>query len=72
MKAALSTLLALIAFAAVYLVMSFCIPGLRIKLEAPPDVYFWASVRHAPLIKGLVSAAAALAAAILPAVFPHQ
>jgi len=43
------------AFCAFYLGLCFLIPGLRIKLEAPPMEYFFSSLSHLVLIKALVS-----------------
>ena len=62
----LSVALAAAVFAAVYLAMCYLIPGMRIKLAAPPAEYFRASVRHMAPLKGIVSLAAGLAAGALP------
>ena len=42
----LSVFLAAAVFAAAYLTMCYLIPGMRIKLAAPPAEYFRESVRH--------------------------
>ena len=39
-RTTLSLILLVVVFAAVYLTMSFAIPGFRIKLEAEPAVVF--------------------------------
>lgn len=52
-------------FFAAYNVMSFCIPGLRIKLDAEPLEYFLKSMSHMALFKIIVSAVAAY---ILPVI----
>ena len=48
-KKALSAILFLIIFVAVYLFICFGIPGMRIKLEAEPVELFFASITHMTL-----------------------
>ena len=59
-------ILAAAVFAAAYLTMCCLIPGMRIKLAAPPAEYFRESVRHMAPFKGAVSLAARLIAGALP------
>jgi len=54
-----------VVFVAAYLVMSFCIGGMRIKLEAEPMVYFAESIMHMAFFKGIVSLIAALIAGVI-------
>lgn len=44
-----------IGFVGAYLFLSFCISAFRIKLEAPPLEYFFASLKHMVLFKSLIS-----------------
>lgn len=60
--------LSAVIFAAVYAVMCFAIPALRIKLSAPPAEYFLASIRHMALFKAAVSLCAAVFAGVVSAV----
>ena len=62
----LSVLLTVAVFSAAYLAMCCLIPGMRIKLAAPPAEYFRESVRHMAPFKGAVSLAAGLIAGALP------
>ena len=55
-----------LVFARVYLALCYLVPGLRIKLSAPPAEYFRASVGHMVLFKGAISLIAGLLAAALP------
>lgn len=57
-------LIFIVTFVLSYIVMCY-LPSMRIKLEAPPDVYFWESVKHMALFKTAVSAAIGTAAAVL-------
>ena len=59
-------LLTVAVFSAAYLAMCYLIPGMRIKLAAPPAEYFRESVRHMAPFKGAVSLAAGLIAGALP------
>ena len=65
-KTILSLSLFLLVFVAVYLVLCFLIPGLRIKLAAPPMEYFFASIAHMVFFKALLSSLAAVTAAAIP------
>ena len=68
-KKIISLALFLITFIAVYLVICFAIPGMRIKLEAAPMEYFFKSVTHMAFFKTMVSLAAALILGVIPFVF---
>ena len=61
-----SGILFLLAFALVYLALCYLVPGLRIKLSAPPAEYFRESIRHMVWFKGAIALVAGLAAAGLP------
>lgn len=54
-----------VVFGAVYLLLSFAIPGLRIKLAAEPALYFVRSLCHMAAFKSGISLAAAGLTAIL-------
>ena len=54
-RKALSFVLFVVAFIATYLFICFCIPGMRIKLEAEPLEYFLASVTYMMLFKSVIS-----------------
>ncbi len=54
-----------VVFVAAYLVMCFCIGGMRIKLEAEPMVYFVESLRHMAFFKTIVSIVPATIAAVV-------
>ena len=49
--------LGIAAFLGVYLSCCYRIPGWRIKLDAGPLAYFWASITHMVLLKSLISLA---------------
>lgn len=51
----ISVALSVAAFVAVYAVMCFAVPSLRIKLSASPAEYFLVSIRHMALFKVAVS-----------------
>ena len=53
-KAVIFAVVLLVVFTAVYFVMSFLIPGLRIKLEAEPAVFFAESLKSMFLFKAIV------------------
>ena len=65
-KELLSMLLFFLGFSGAYLALCFLIPGLRIKLEAPPMEYFIGSLRHNALFKGLISVVVGVIAGALP------
>ena len=44
-----------LTFITTYLCMCFCIPGMRIKLEAEPFELFVKSIKHMALFKSLIS-----------------
>ena len=54
----LAAALGFAAFIAVYLACCYRIPGWRIKLDADPLTYFWASITHMVPLKSLISLAA--------------
>lgn len=64
----LSLILLVVVFAAVYLTMSFAIPGFRIKLEAEPAVVFVETLKILWPFKAAVSLIAAALVGILPLV----
>ena len=53
----LSAALGIAAFIAAYLACCYRIPGWRIKLDAGPVTYFWASITHMVPLKSLISLA---------------
>ena len=63
-----SLILAIVTFIAVYIIMSFAIPGFRIKLEAEPAVVFVETLKILWLFKAAVSLIAAALVGILPLV----
>ncbi len=65
----ISLALFLIVFIAVYLVICFVIPGMRIKLEAPPLEYFFKSISHMALFKAMVSLVVAGVFGAIPLAF---
>ena len=65
-KCVLPIALFLLAFLITYFTLSFLLPGFRIKLEAPPAEYCFASLRHAHLFKALLSTLLGALAAALP------
>lgn len=71
-KKLLYAALFILIFTACYLIMSFAIPGFRIKLYAEPWVYFVESIRHNVSFKAAVSAAAALVIDVLAAVVARE
>lgn len=54
-KGLLSFVVFVVSFVAVYLVLCFMIPGLRIKLDAAPAEYFIESVTHMVGFKMLIA-----------------
>jgi len=61
-----SAVLFLIVFIGTYLIVSFAIPGMRIKLDAEPIEVFRKSVAHMMPFKTMVSLAAALICGAIP------
>lgn len=54
-RKAASVVLFVAVFVATYLIICFCIPGMKIKLEAEPTEYFFASIKHMAVFKSLIS-----------------
>ena len=65
-KTLFSVALFLLVFAAAYLVLCYLVPGLRIKLAAPPMEYSFASITHMFFFKALLSSLIAVIAAAIP------
>lgn len=63
-----SLILAIVTFIAVYMIMSFAIPGFRIKLEAEPAVVFVETLKILWPFKVAVSLIAAVLIGGLPLV----
>ena len=63
-----SLILAIVTFIAVYMIMSFAIPGFRIKLEAEPAVVFVETLKILWPFKASVSLIAAVLIGGLPLV----
>ena len=63
-----SLILAIVTFVAVYMIMSFAIPGFRIKLEAEPAVVFVETLKILWPFKVAVSLIAAVLVGGLPLV----
>lgn len=64
-----SIILAIVTFIAAYMIMSFAIPGFRIKLEAEPAVIFVETLKILWPFKAAVSLIAAVLIGGLPFVF---
>ncbi len=65
-KKVLSIILFLVGFIATYLIMCYCIPGLRIKLAAEPMKYFIESIKYSAIFKCVISCIVGTILAILP------
>lgn len=65
-KKLLSIILFAVGFAATYLIMCYCIPGLRIKLAAEPMEYFIKSIKQMAVLKSVVSCIIATILAVIP------
>lgn len=65
-KKILSIILFIVGFIATYLIMCYCIPGLRIKLAAEPIEYFIESIKYATIFKAVISCIIGALLAILP------
>lgn len=63
-----SLILAIVTFIAVYMIMSFAIPGFRIKLEAEPAVVFVETLKILWPFKVAISLIAAVLVGGLPLV----
>lgn len=68
-RKSLFIVLFVVVFAAVYLIMSFAIPGFRVKLEAAPAVVFWENLKIIWPFKAAVSLIAAVLVVGLPLLF---
>lgn len=65
-KKIISIILFVVGFIATYLIMCYCIPGLRIKLAAEPMEYFIESIKYATIFKVVISCVIGTILAILP------
>ena len=54
----------IVTFSLVYLILSFCIPGWRIKLDAPPLIYFIEQLKSLMVLKCGISLIAAAVIAL--------
>lgn len=54
-KKKLNIIVFTLTFIATYLCICFCVPGMRIKLEAEPLELFIKSIKHMALFKSLIS-----------------
>lgn len=54
-KKTFNILVFILTFIVAYLCICFCIPGMRIKLEAEPLELFIKSIEHMALFKSLIS-----------------
>ena len=61
-----SVFLFIIGFAAAYLYLCYCVPGLRLKLVADPVTYFKESIRYAAVFKTVASCIVGTVFAVLP------
>ena len=68
-RKSLFIVLFVVVFAAVYLIMSFAIPGFRVKLEAAPAVVFWENLKIIWPFKAAVSLISAVLVVGLPLLF---
>ena len=71
-KAVWSGILFVLVFLVVYLALCYLIPGLRLKLAAPPAEYFRESMGHMVWFKGAIALAVGLVAAALPWLFSKR
>jgi len=71
-KKVLSMILFVVGFVVTYLVLCYCIPGLRIKLAAEPLEYFIKSIKNAFLFKSVISCIVATVLALLPHVISNS
>lgn len=65
----LSLILFIATFFITYMIICFCIPAMRIKLDAEPFEYFLKSITHMALIKSAISLFVGLLVGILPIIF---
>ncbi len=71
-KKLLSIILFVIGFVATYLIMCYCIPGLRIKLDAKPMEYFIESIKNTFVLKGVISCIIATILAVIPHIIKNK
>lgn len=64
-KTGLFSTLFIIAFIGSYLFCCYLIPGWKIKLDADPMTYFFESIKHMALLKGLISLVERLAPEVI-------
>ncbi len=65
-KKIISIILFVVGFIATYLIMCYCIPGLRIKLAAEPMEYFIESIKYSSIFKSIISCTVGAILAMLP------
>ena len=61
-----------VAFITTYFVICFAVPGMRIKLDAAPVAYFFASITHMVFFKALISFVIALIAGLIPIIIMRK
>lgn len=71
-KKILSVALFVIGFIGTYLIMCYCIPGLRIKLDAEPLEYFIESIKSSVVFKSTISCIVGIILALLPHVNKNE
>lgn len=71
-KKILSIILFVVGFIATYLIMCYCIPGLRIKLEAEPMEYFIESIKNTAIFKSVISCIIGTILAMLPHIIKNK
>ena len=67
-KPVLSVVLFIAFFVISYLACCFLIPGWAIKLDATPLTYFFESIKHMALLKGLISLVVGLIIGAVPTI----
>ncbi len=71
-KKLVSIILFVVGFVVTYLIMCYCIPGLRIKLDAEPMEYFIESIKNSVIFKSVVSFIIAILLAMLPYIIKNK
>lgn len=71
-KKVLSIILFIVGFIATYLFMCYCIPNLRIKLQAEPMEYFIESIKNIAIFKSIISFIIGAILAILPHIVKNK
>ena len=71
-KILLSIILFVIGYVATYLIMCYCIPGLRIKLDAKPMEYFIESIKNTFVLKSVISCIVATILAVIPHIIKNK